>query len=295
MVDIPIPNFNLYGESADEVSPFHIHIEEIEFRSLGQNWSIKPHRHGKLVQILCIFDSELNVQLDDEHHYLNGSWLITVPKGIIHSFEFKPDSDGVVITFSDHLLDDDEHLHGAHFFRWLFEKATVVELRSQDEQSALLRRYIDLLRDEFVSLQRAKDETLLALINLLLISIFRQAESLAISSIQTEGPHRVIATFRKLLEQNYKRHWRVQDYAEALNISTATLNRICNERLGTGAKAVISDRVITEAKRRLLYTQQPLDQIAYYLGFKDPAYFSRQFKQQTQITPKEYRQLADRN
>jgi AraC family transcriptional activator of pobA len=81
----------------------------------------------------------------------------------------------------------------------------------------------------------------------------------------------------------------VSAYADALNISTSTLNRICHQSIGSNAKSMIRSRVIIEAKRRLEYTKQPLDQVAYYLGFKDPAYFSRVFKQSVNMSPSEYR------
>jgi AraC family transcriptional activator of pobA len=48
--------------------------------------------------------------------------------------------------------------------------------------------------------------------------------------------------------------------------------------------------VLLEAKRKLIYTQYPLDQIAYTLGFKDPAYFSRFFKKLEGVAPSVYRQ-----
>jgi AraC family transcriptional activator of pobA len=81
----------------------------------------------------------------------------------------------------------------------------------------------------------------------------------------------------------------VREYARELNVSTSTLNRMCRERFGDSAKSVVAARVMSEAKRRLVYTRQPLDQIAYHLGYKDPAYFSRVFKKLENISPGEFR------
>jgi len=50
-----------------------------------------------------------------------------------------------------------------------------------------------------------------------------------------------------------------------------------------------------EAKRRLIYTHEPLDQMAYTLGFKDPAYFSRMFKKIEQVSPSDYRKQKNTN
>ncbi|MEZ5449103.1 MAG: helix-turn-helix domain-containing protein [Thiolinea sp.] len=37
------------------------------------------------------------------------------------------------------------------------------------------------------------------------------------------------------------------------------------------------DRLIAEAKRQLIYANRSVNEIAYELGFRDPAYFSRFF------------------
>ena len=54
-------------------------------------------------------------------------------------------------------------------------------------------------------------------------------------------------------------------------------------------KDLISLKLIDEAKRRLVETNQDISVIAYSLGFDYPAHFSRLFKKITGFTPKEYR------
>lgn len=48
-------------------------------------------------------------------------------------------------------------------------------------------------------------------------------------------------------------------------------------------------RMIVEAKRQLRYTAMPVAQIAYFLGFEDPAYFTRFFRQRSGLSPKAFR------
>ena len=49
------------------------------------------------------------------------------------------------------------------------------------------------------------------------------------------------------------------------------------------------ERLMQEAKRLLLFTGSMANEICYQLGFKDPAYFSRSFQRNAQMTPGEYR------
>ena len=291
MVKEHIPNYDLYGELRDPAVATGIHIEEIVERSRGQNWVIKPHRHGKLFQVLCIFDGEATVQLDEERHHINGWSLVTIPVGVVHSFTFQPDSQGVVITLSDENRAAILQLHDAECLRPVFERAAVIDMNSESEQRARLQQYIALMRHEFSTASDMKFTSLLLLMHLFLINIKRQVDHHTMGTASVPHHLKTVDGFRRLIERHFKEHWQVTDYAAELNISTSTLNRICHECFDTNAKSIILSRVVAEAKRRLTYTQQPLDQIAYYLGFKDPAYFSRVFKKSENLSPGEYRRM----
>lgn len=284
-----IPNYGLYGETADRFHAGEIHIEEIADRSRGQDWIIKPHRHGKLFQLLCIFDGRAEIQLDENHCQLEGTWLVTVPVGVVHGFRFQPDSRGVVISISEELIGDAGHLHDSDYPHPVFEQAVPIEFKEDDENIAQLTQYIDLLRYEFKGLQSAHYKSLLLLLKLFLIVVKRQYEHNASAGIANQSNRRIPDNFRKLLEHHYKEHWRVSDYAESLNISPSTLNRLCHERFAASAKSLILSRLMAEAKRQMLFTQQSIDEIAYRIGYKDPAYFSRLFKKMEKMTPGEYR------
>ena len=50
-------------------------------------------------------------------------------------------------------------------------------------------------------------------------------------------------------------------------------------------------RRLLEAKRLLLFTIRSVEEIAYEIGFRDPAYFSRFFKRYMGEAPGAYRRL----
>ena len=62
-----IPNYALYGETAQPVWHESLHVESISKRSGAHNWEIAAHRHDGLLQLLylqsgsgeVLFDSEL--------------------------------------------------------------------------------------------------------------------------------------------------------------------------------------------------------------------------------------------
>ena len=58
------------------------------------------------------------------------------------------------------------------------------------------------------------------------------------------------------------------------------------QKLGTMTPSdFIKNRIILEAKRQLLYSEQSVKEIAFDLGFNDPAYFSRFFTKAMQKSP----------
>ncbi len=51
----------------------------------------------------------------------------------------------------------------------------------------------------------------------------------------------------------------------------------------------VTNRLIREARRNLVYTNLPVSTIAYTLGFEDPAYFSRVYAAATGLSPRAFR------
>jgi AraC family transcriptional activator of pobA len=52
---------------------------------------------------------------------------------------------------------------------------------------------------------------------------------------------------------------------------------------------MVHARVFLEAKRELFYTRVSVSEIAYSLGFDDPAYFTRFFSQRAGMSPSAFR------
>lgn len=104
--------------------------------------------------------------------------------------------------------------------------------------------------------------------------------------------HRNAIKFRKylnLIDENYKFHWTLSQYAAKLNITVSTLNNICRELGGESAKEYVFQRILKEAEFLLRYTDHTIIEIAHKLGFKDSSYFTRFFKRYTSLNPKKYR------
>lgn len=95
--------------------------------------------------------------------------------------------------------------------------------------------------------------------------------------------------FRKSLEKNIREKQRVKDYADLLKISRSQLNNALNKTSGKSTSTIIRERLLTEIKRDLLYSDKNISEIAYELGFSDLSNFVRFYKANTGLTPNEFR------
>ena len=67
------------------------------------------------------------------------------------------------------------------------------------------------------------------------------------------------------------------------------LNDHVKRAIGVSAGHLIRQRLMTEAKRLLVFTTQPIQDIAQELSFSDPSHFARIFRKHTGTTPRLFR------
>ena len=81
----------------------------------------------------------------------------------------------------------------------------------------------------------------------------------------------------------------LQDMADALSVSVATLCRTARENSGKTVGALALEGRLTQAKRLLAGTDLPVAEVAAQVGIADYNYFSRLFRRETQMPPRRYR------
>ena len=99
----------------------------------------------------------------------------------------------------------------------------------------------------------------------------------------------LVARYRRLIEVHFRSHRSVQTYAAQLGASESRLRRACLAVTGQSPVAAVHLRMLVEAERLLRYTTMTISQVAYHLGFEDPAYFSRFFSRFKRCSPRAFR------
>lgn len=148
----------------------------------------------------------------------------------------------------------------------------------------------EVFEDEFETPDQIQGDMLQMLLKRLIIICTRLAkEQLIVKKINNEQLD-IVRKFNVLVDTHYKTKRKVSDYAELLFKSPKTLSNLFALYNQKSPQQIILDRLALEAKRLMSFSNKQNQEIAYELGFNDPAHFSRFFKKMTNTSPTQYRE-----
>lgn len=276
-----IENFNLYGEHLD--FPDVAHCETIEVRSLIHDWEFRPHRHARLHQFLLLESGGGRALLEEDRHDLAAGTLVNVPQGVVHGFMFEPQTKGWVVTLASELLE--QGLLESEGLRHYLKTPRLMPYGNE------IRGIVKSIFAEHATRSFARAHILRALSGVLIGLVARQVARDDPQGGQTD--HSLQRRFEALVEEHARAHLGVADYADLLGVTPTHLSRVMRKATGKAALATIEGYMIREARRNLAFSNLSISEIAYHLGYEDPAYFSRVFKRATGRSPRAFRQTLE--
>jgi AraC family transcriptional activator of pobA len=277
-----VPTYALYGEDRSALGNFWIHSESIPARSSVHHWEIRQHQHDAFFQILDIRGGEGELVLPEGPVPIGEGVLVTVPPERPHGFRFSPDIDGNVLTF---VLSRLPVIPAPGLL------ATPMVHRFEDAEGdvRLVRDLVSRVNAEVSAGFGIDDEFVRACLAATVALIGRLGSAEGRIAGEGQRDRARIEKLKTLIALHFREQQPVEFYAGKLMLTPVHLNRICRKVSGRSVGQLISERVIEEASRDLLFTSMTVQQIAFDLGFADPAYFNRLFSKATGVTPKAYR------
>lgn len=98
-------------------------------------------------------------------------------------------------------------------------------------------------------------------------------------------------TAKNIIESNYNNDaFGCPELCEALQMSRSQVHRKLITELGISTSEFIEKIRLEKAKELLIQTSQPINEIAYKVGYSDANYFSRSFSKIYGIPPSQCRQ-----
>lgn len=289
-----ISTYALYSEEQSLGDPEFIHIEDIRVRAELFDWNINIHVHPKMFQVIYVKTGSVRIHIDGLEQEEQAPCLITVPSNVVHGFNFSEESaSGSVVTVAQLLFADEEFQRKFPFYEELMRSAHILTLTQDDEDRPFIEQQLEEMAREYSAQYVGKTSMFEWLLFALLLRIGRKLQSHFEPHETGSRYEQRYQTLCELIEKHYREHLPATQYAEMLHTSLMGLNRACSAVSGKSVGELLQDRLILEAQRFLIYTAAPASLIAYDLGFKDPAYFSRFFKRRVGLSPGAFRNQRD--
>lgn len=167
--------------------------------------------------------------------------------------------------------------------------ATVPIIKLDEKHIDVLTTVFKMLSIEMESRDNLQLEMLQMMLKRLLIlctRIFKEQNM--VSKLRTQSID-TIREYNYLVEQHFKTKHTVTEYAALLFKSPKTLSNLFKKYGETTPQQFIQNRIMLEARRSLTYTEKPISEIGFELGFSDIQAFSRFFSKQEGCSPQKFR------
>jgi AraC family transcriptional activator of pobA len=287
-----LPLFHLLGDPPDDKAFDFIHVEPLVSRSSQHNWKIPAHRHRDLFQIFLIERGGGEMSYEASTFPFEAPAALLIPPTTAHGFRYRADeTDGWVVSFTEDVAEALGERSNAALSRLkTLAETPVVPLADEAASRRIAALCAELYEEHFLAREGYR-LAMRALLAMIAIGVARLAASRARTGSVTLAPaDATVEALRRLVEENFRQERHLDFYAEKLAMTADRLNDHVKRATGVTAGHLIRQRLLTEAKRQLVFTGQPIHEIAYDLAFSDPSHFARFFRKQTGTTPHEFRE-----
>ncbi|MGS2739144.1 AraC family transcriptional regulator [Sinomicrobium sp. M5D2P17] len=275
-------------DPADSRMIFRIRtMEDIYEENFGK--ADEPHRHDYYI-IVLVKKGNGKHSIDFTEYPLSDKQVYFISPGQVHQIVEKEKSNGYVITFSTRFMTENQidscFIDDINLFKDYGEAPPLLLAEQQLQQ---LSAYCEQMMEWSNRNMKFRSQGIGSLLRLFLISCNN------LCSLHGENPQQLHAggilfrDYKQLVEVHFTEWHLVSQYADALHVTPDHLNRTVKSLIGKTAKEYLQSRITIAARRMLYFSGQPQKEIAYALGFSEPAHFSSFFKKCTGMSPSDFR------
>lgn len=146
---------------------------------------------------------------------------------------------------------------------------------------------IQTMERELADRQDGYREAVLAHLVLLLVEVSRLASDVVDDLRVNREP--LLAEVFAVIERRYPEPLSLRDVATAVSMSPGHLTSTVRRRTGRTVQEWITERRMVQARRLLAGTDLPVGEVGRRVGYPDPGYFARVFRQAHDLSPGRWR------
>jgi AraC-like DNA-binding protein len=251
-----------------------------------------PHRHN-FSEILWITKGKGIQNIDGTKFPLSSNDLFLIPEGQVHNISKAANISGYLLCFKEDF--------------WQYAPAGVRNFKSSLFNNLLINSYFHPQKAdarEITSVMESmlyefgkpeyggKTELLAAYTKVLLIKINNLKTSTHAAVKAHSKEYHLFEQAIDLIEKDYRTSHEVAYYAGKMGVQNRKLTYICQLFSGKGAKELIDQRIMSESKRFLQFSNLSVKEIAGRLNYSDQYQFSKFFKKHAGVSPVAYREQA---
>lgn len=282
-----VPKVRLYVERP-EAKQWFVHVGHVTDRG---RWRTEPHAHPEYGQVIFVRNGRGVMNLEGRSVSFEGPCALLLPTECVHGLDYEYDADRWVVTIEvSYLAQVNARLRE---FIALWASPRVISLADSKDAGMEVHNLVQRLKEEAESGAIGHVVGTEARLTMLLLELVREANlDEAGNETGTRNDIRLVERFRKLIDQHFRENLPLQEYASMMAISLVQLRAACSSATEQSPTKMIHARIITEAKRNLIFGEMSVEQIAFGLGFADAAYFTRFFRREVGQAPSQFRASA---
>lgn len=280
-----------YHLHKNDYSKLHFEVQAMRpYFEKNLEHCIKPHRHS-FYQILWFNEASAHF-VDFEVHQLPAQSLLLLDKHQVHYFCPNAANQGILIHFNDYfLVNESNEMHKALYYSLFSGLGASSNTLLADKHLSKTQQLLALIQDELAHTGLHQKEMLYHLFHsfLVLLERIKQSQMAKEAPQNLSDDYVLLFNFRKTIEQHLANPFTIQAIADKLHIHSKKLSALTQTYWHQTPAQFIAQRRVLEAKRLLSNTSLSIKEVAYALGFDQATYFTKFFKKQTNLTPKEFR------
>jgi len=281
-----------FSEMAQQHTDFALKPIEDSYRATG-GAPDSPHRHDYYT-IIFIEKGEGTHLVDFTEYKIEDRTIYFIQPGQMHQIVFTAEPLGWVITFTEEFLISnsipEKMINDIYLFN---DYGQSPPLPINERDIPIYKSLVSQMSHFSESLETYTLEAVGSLVKIFLIQSNNHCSLRKSNNPQLiETGNHILRTFKQSLNKKFAASHMVSDYADELAVTADYLNKTVKNLTGKSAKDHIISKLITEAKRSLLFSNISNKELAYELGFEESAHFNNFFKKITGQTPSEFRVLA---